>query len=503
MAWQTPKTDWKAGDIPAASDFNRIEGDTQYLKDEVDSHKAEDASTTAKGHVQLNNTVTSTSTTQAATANAVKTVNDGAKAYTDAHEQKAAPHSGHETPSGAQAKVDAHSSQSEPHSGHATTSALSTHTSATSAHSATSAATANRIMMRDASGRAKVAAPSAADDVARKDTVDAKFHATTGHKHTGVAGDGPKLPALESLILDQYELHTELYYTGHHSGHNIEGLKGMTFDGFVDLGRVDTSSTTATVQTGQVVCPGTATVLRPSSVSWNYDSAKIEVYKATDCIDGDLNSYTTISRIGGSGTNYATATFDLGSLRNASSLKITAALTNAGVLGSMSSFECSVDGINWFNMDISTISPTKTTKTTHTQDFSLMRLRYIRFKVGVSDTFDGLRLYEVEVTVYNYATSSYVLQSTQKQIESPITSVALYVSLSESTSVTVQVSADGVHWETATLEDSRPDPQFGMFNEYRYSKNLTYPGPSVSVKILLGTTSTKGPILKRYGLFWS
>ncbi len=97
MAWRTPKTDWKAGDIPAASDFNRIEGDTLYLKDEVDSHKAEDASTTAKGHVQLNNTVTSTSTTQAATANAVKTVNDGAKAYTDAHEQKAAPHSGHAT----------------------------------------------------------------------------------------------------------------------------------------------------------------------------------------------------------------------------------------------------------------------------------------------------------------------------------------------------------------------------------------------------------------------
>ncbi len=90
MAWQTPKTDWKAGDIPAASDFNRIEGDTQYLKDEVDSHKAEDASTTAKGHVQLNNTVTSTSTTQAATANAVKTVNDALTS----HKAAAEPHSG-------------------------------------------------------------------------------------------------------------------------------------------------------------------------------------------------------------------------------------------------------------------------------------------------------------------------------------------------------------------------------------------------------------------------
>ena len=40
-----------------------------------------------------------------------------AKAYTDAHEQKAAPHSGHETPAGAQAKVDAHANRTDnPHS---------------------------------------------------------------------------------------------------------------------------------------------------------------------------------------------------------------------------------------------------------------------------------------------------------------------------------------------------------------------------------------------------
>lgn len=40
------------------------------------AHKAEDASTTTKGHAQLNDTVTSTSTTEAATANAVKTAYD-------------------------------------------------------------------------------------------------------------------------------------------------------------------------------------------------------------------------------------------------------------------------------------------------------------------------------------------------------------------------------------------------------------------------------------------
>ncbi len=74
----------------------------------------------------------------------------GAKAHIDA----AAPHSGHETPTGAQTKVN-------------------THENKTSTHGATSAATANRLIMRDAYGRAKVAAPSAADDIARKDTVDA------------------------------------------------------------------------------------------------------------------------------------------------------------------------------------------------------------------------------------------------------------------------------------------------------------------------------------------
>jgi hypothetical protein len=48
-----------------------------------------------------------------------------------------------------------------------------THKNATTdVHGATSAATPNTIIQRDANGRAKVAAPSAGDDIARKDTVD-------------------------------------------------------------------------------------------------------------------------------------------------------------------------------------------------------------------------------------------------------------------------------------------------------------------------------------------
>lgn len=51
---------------------------------------------------------------------------------------------------------------------------LSAHASATTGvHGATSAATPNTIIQRDYAGRAKVAAPAAADDIARKDTVDA------------------------------------------------------------------------------------------------------------------------------------------------------------------------------------------------------------------------------------------------------------------------------------------------------------------------------------------
>ena len=37
--WQTPKTNWgqPGQTVPGVDDFNRIEGNTQYLKDEIDS----------------------------------------------------------------------------------------------------------------------------------------------------------------------------------------------------------------------------------------------------------------------------------------------------------------------------------------------------------------------------------------------------------------------------------------------------------------------------------
>lgn len=93
---------------------------------EVNSKAPTDASTTQKGIVQLAST-SSTSEVLAATPKLVKDVSD----------------------------------------------ALTTHSNitTTSVHGSTSAATANRIIQRDANGRAKVAAPSAVDDIARLDTV--------------------------------------------------------------------------------------------------------------------------------------------------------------------------------------------------------------------------------------------------------------------------------------------------------------------------------------------
>ncbi|MGK9253430.1 hypothetical protein [Paenibacillus humicus] len=53
---------------------------------------------------------------------------------------------------------------------------------------ATSAATPTRIILRDSAGRAKVASPAAADDIARKDTVDAHASSTSGvHGATSAA----------------------------------------------------------------------------------------------------------------------------------------------------------------------------------------------------------------------------------------------------------------------------------------------------------------------------
>lgn len=65
-----------------------------------------------------------------------------------------------------------------------------THSADTAAHGATSAATASKIIARDANGRAKVAVPSAADDIARKDTVEAVQTNLTAHTSAAAPHSG-------------------------------------------------------------------------------------------------------------------------------------------------------------------------------------------------------------------------------------------------------------------------------------------------------------------------
>nr|WP_154895313.1 hypothetical protein [Paenibacillus xylanexedens] len=76
-----------------------------------------------------------------------------------------------------------------------------THVAAQTAHGSTSAATAGKIMQRDSAGRAKVAAPSASDDIARKAEVDAVQTNLDEHEADNVAhlstSDREKLDGLE------------------------------------------------------------------------------------------------------------------------------------------------------------------------------------------------------------------------------------------------------------------------------------------------------------------
>ena len=68
-----------------------------------------------------------------------------------------------------------------------------------SAHGAVSAATANQIIVRDAAGRAKVAAPAATDDIARKDTVDSAV--STHADLTGSSAHGAVSAATANQII--------------------------------------------------------------------------------------------------------------------------------------------------------------------------------------------------------------------------------------------------------------------------------------------------------------
>jgi hypothetical protein len=76
----------------------------------------------------------------------------------------------------------------------ATIAALNTHAALPNPHRATSAATADRLILRDASGRAKIAAPAASDDIARLGDMDVRLVNFTGTNQSKATTGYQKLP---------------------------------------------------------------------------------------------------------------------------------------------------------------------------------------------------------------------------------------------------------------------------------------------------------------------
>ena len=162
----TPKTDWVAANAITSADLNRAEGNSLAIETgsrTLDQDLAAPANTGTlrqiiswfAGRIRA---ITGAANWWDAPATTLAAASTHASATTAIH---GVGGSTVESVAGATAKVD-------------------THAALTTAHSATSTPTANRIMMWDAAMRAKVAAPAAADDIARLDTVTTHAGATTG-----------------------------------------------------------------------------------------------------------------------------------------------------------------------------------------------------------------------------------------------------------------------------------------------------------------------------------
>ena len=128
--YNTPKTNWKSADVVLPTDLNRIEGNINAI--ETGSRTIDPAQSPSGNSGSLRQWLDWF-------PNMIKKITGKTNWY--------------DTPD-------------------TTLAAAKTHIDATTVHGATNAATANRIILRDASGRAKVAAPLASADIATKGYVD-------------------------------------------------------------------------------------------------------------------------------------------------------------------------------------------------------------------------------------------------------------------------------------------------------------------------------------------
>jgi hypothetical protein len=150
----------------------------------------------------------------------------------------------------------------------ATVQNLSDHAALTDPHSATSAATASRLVLRDANGRAQVAAPDAEEDIARKAEVTA--HAATTHlalgetSVTAYRGDRGKLAYDHRLLTNNPHAVTAaqvgaanilvqlLTVDGPGSGLNADLLDGKHGSEYLDAGNFVSSK----LSNGYLILPG-------------------------------------------------------------------------------------------------------------------------------------------------------------------------------------------------------------------------------------------------------
>ncbi len=143
--WQAPKTDWATTDAVGTADLNRMESNPDAIEN---GSRTVDPTQAPAGNAGTLRQLLDWF------ANRFQAITGAANWWT-------APAT---TLAGAKAHADS---------------------TAVGVHGSASAATANTLIHRDANGRAKVAAPSAVDDIARKDTVDAVQ--TNLNNHTGAA----------------------------------------------------------------------------------------------------------------------------------------------------------------------------------------------------------------------------------------------------------------------------------------------------------------------------
>ncbi len=191
-----------------------------------------------------------------------------------------------ETPAGAQAKVDnlagaGRTIQTVKGNADAITAlsqTVTTHSAEDAAHGAVPAATANKIIRRDANGRAKVAAPSAADDIARKDNVDAvqtnlNAHTSAAAPHSGHIAHSLATAANDFLVASGAGAFVKKTLA---EARTILGLKAAAY--------LDTGTTASTVALGNHTHAGVYATAAQGTLANN------ALPKAGGLVSGEINN---------------------------------------------------------------------------------------------------------------------------------------------------------------------------------------------------------------------